>query len=180
MSSKENCAENRNAANEPTVPEALQQYVRQLEEELRANLPFLQEIQETCIPSLMQDLHLQTGTALDPVQVSTGLGFDCAYVLCRERHALRWLDMYIIYQGWSEYQDNLRCEHPVDWQDWPNKGWLYQSTVYRQCWPSLLEEFTPPDPEAFLVGWCMGVSRFFINIRGLIRCPDGDGSDREV
>ena len=147
------------------VPGELLEYVEELENEIEQ----LRETEEKC-PGAIRQMNYQFGKGLDDLTLSKGLGFDRGYNDCREHHLLRWIEMAIVHREYMKYEANLRNENAIDWSDW-DKGFIHKSGLWDNYLKDMLNTIAVPDKDAFLQGWCEGVSKFFMSICSLIRCP---------
>ena len=156
---------------EVSVPEELMESIIELRKEIKYNKArpenLISQFPKKLKKQFFRDMNLQVGGELQDVMISRGLGFYHGYNDCRKRHLFLWIDMATINHAYLQYEANLSKENAIHWDDW-DKSFICKSELWNEHLKDLLDQISVPDKNAFLQGWCDGVSKFFLSICGLI------------
>lgn len=156
---------------EVSVPEELLECIKELRREIEYNKDrpqnLISKFPKKLKRQFFRDMNWQVGGELQNTIVSRGLGFEYGYNDCRKRHLFLWIDMATINHAYLQYEANLSKENAIHWDDL-NKSFIYKSELWDEHLKDLLDQISVPDKNAFLQGWCDGVSKFFLSICGLI------------
>ena len=117
-----------------------------------------------------KEVNLQFGNGLDGFLLSKAFGFDMGYNDCREFHLLWWVELLSVTQRYSQYKVEIQThgiDQPGEWME----SILCKLNIWDSYLKDLLDRISVPDKDAFLFGWCEGVSTFYLNICSLIKSP---------
>jgi hypothetical protein len=149
------------------VPKQLLEYAKKLSE----HMDLARELEKEA-PGCVRQMSHQYDNGLDDFLLSKGLGFDRGYNDCRDHHLLRWIELATIHCSYFQYEEDLltHSKNAIKWSDW-RKSIICELSIWDDYLKDMLKTISVPDKDAFLQGWCDGVSKFFLSICCLIECP---------